>query len=136
MQAGCAIAAPRREWVGLFRPVTFPNRYLVLTFFAAMDVILTALILHLGGREVNALAEALIQRYGLWGIVAFKFVVVAWVVIVAEFVVRRDERAARVLMRWTIALNVLPVVMALVQLLGRISIDPHDLVIALARVIP
>lgn len=66
----------------------FPIEYLLFVFASAMDVILTWLILEAGGRELNPLAEVVINYHGLNGMVAYKFALVVLVVILCESIGR------------------------------------------------
>jgi hypothetical protein len=106
--------------------VIFPNGYVWFVFVSALDIMLTWVVLHLGGREANALANAIIYRYGLPGLVVFKFALVVIVVLICEFVGRRKHESARLLLSVGIMVTCMPVVLALALLgLGLIT-SPHD----------
>src|SRR3954471_5890061 len=60
----------------LVQPAMFPEAYTWFVFVSAMDLLLTWVILHYdGGREANALANAILQRFDLLGLVAYKFLI-------------------------------------------------------------
>ena len=52
--------------------------------------------------------------WGIW--VGFKFCLVVFVVVMAEWIGRRSDRAGRKLAEWSVAVTSIPVVLALVQL--------------------
>src|SRR5262245_22314701 len=100
---------PRRE-------VLFPNGYVWFVLVSALDIMLTWVVLHLGGREANALAERVIFHFGLPGLVAYKFVLVIVVIAVCEIVGRRNREKARKLLSVGIMVTCMPVVLALALL--------------------
>jgi len=101
----------------LRRVALFPNCYVWYVFFAALDVMLTTVVLHLGGSEVNLLADWVLTRYDLPGVVTFKFSLVVLVVCICETVGRRHYRVGRKLAEWAVAITAIPVILALVQIL-------------------
>ncbi|CAN5348753.1 hypothetical protein BH09PLA1_BH09PLA1_13930 [soil metagenome] len=98
------------------RHVIFPNGYAWFVLVSALDIMLTWVILHVGGYEANSLADAIIWRYGLPGLVIFKLVLVTIVVLICETVGRKKHEAARLLLSVGIMLTCMPVVLALVLL--------------------
>jgi hypothetical protein len=96
----------------------YPNHYVWFVFLASLDIMLTWIILLLDGRELNPLADAVIRHLSLPGLVGFKFCLVVGVVVVAEVVGRRNNKAGRKLAEWFVAISAIPVVVALVQLLA------------------
>lgn len=106
---------------GLFsaRPMLFPNAYTWLLLFSAMDIMLTWVILsHPSGREVNALANMVIQRFGLEGAIVYKFGLVLFFIVLCEFVGRLRLNSGRGLSRVGIAIAAFPVVWSLWLLLN------------------
>ncbi len=101
----------------LTRSVLYPDVYLWYVFLAALDIMLTWLILQMGGREENALAKWIIAHGGLVGAVLFKFGTVVFVVLICEYIGRRRAGTGRRVAEWAIALTAIPVVVAIVQLL-------------------
>lgn len=100
------------------RPVLFPDRYAWYVLVSALDVIVTVtLLVHLGAREVNMIAQRSIDNFGTWGLVGLKFASVIFVVVVCEFVGRRRERTGRALATAAIFISLFPVVAALLQVL-------------------
>lgn len=93
--------------------VIFPNGYVWFVFISTLDIILTFLVLHLGGREANQLANAILVSYGLRGLIIFKFALVILVVLICEWVGRRRHESARLLLSTGIIITCLPVVIAM-----------------------
>ena len=81
-----------RHWWG---PVLFPDRYLWLVFLSALDVMLTRVILFLGGSEVNPDADAIIANWGMPGLSVFKFLIIAFVIVACEYIGRISRRQGR-----------------------------------------
>ena len=96
--------------------VQFPNLYTWFVFLSAMDVMLTWIVLHFGGVEVNHMANWFLHHWGLWGMIALKFTVVVVILILCEFLARRDRAMARRIAVWAVVLNALPVITAVVLL--------------------
>ena len=93
-------------------PVLFPNGYVWFVFLSSLDVMLTWVVLHFGGREQNALAERIIYRYGLPGLVVFKFAVVVFVISLCETIGRKHRESARKLLSLGIIITCFPVALA------------------------
>ncbi len=120
----------------------YPNAYAWFIFLAALDILLTYLILHplfsspqvygIGpdtantaeqpvdyherGQEVNALADWVIREHDVPGMVAYKFTLVVIIIVVCEVVGRRRDGLGRRLAEWSAAITSIPVVVALIQL--------------------
>ncbi|MFI4861536.1 MAG: DUF5658 family protein [Phycisphaerales bacterium JB063] len=96
---------------GLFgpRPMLFPNAYTWLLLFSALDIMLTWVILTKGGREVNAIAEWVIRRFSLEGMIVYKFVLVLVFVLICELVGRLRHRSGRTLSAVGVAIASVPV---------------------------
>ena len=103
--------------------VLFPNLYLWLVFVASIDIILTRLVLFFSGTEINPIAALVIKWFGIPGMSAFKFSVVAFVVIVCEFVGRVRWRTARNLAVFAVAISAFPVVWSSVLIMTMIIND-------------
>lgn len=98
-------------------PMLFPGPYKWFVYASALDVLLTWLILLLGGSEVNVLADAVIAFSGLRGILIYKFCLVVLVVVICEIVGRRRPRVGRNLARGAVVITASPVVLSIIQLL-------------------
>lgn len=99
-----------------FSTPLYPNIYVWFVLASALDVFLTFIVLELGGREVNAVAAWVLDAFGLAGMTAFKFVVVAFVILLCQAVGRRNRRTGRRLAEWAVALTFVPVVFTLIML--------------------
>lgn len=106
-------------WRVPFRPVRYPMAHGWSVLLAALDLTLTSVILQLGGRELNVLAEVVIGRFGLAGATAYKFALISFVICLCEIVGRRDVHAGRRFCVAVIAIASTPVVVAAAQLLAR-----------------
>ncbi len=98
------------------QPVLFKTAYSWLVIVSTLDIVFTWLILHRGGYEANALAAGIIERYGLVGMVVFKFSMMAFVISLSEFIGRRKLASARLLAYSAALLSTFPVVVGLVLL--------------------
>ena len=101
----------------LVRRLLFPGVYIWYVILASLDISLTWIILNLGGREENQLANWIFKHGGLVGAVVFKFAMVVLVIVICEFVGRHRNKTGRRVAEWAIALTAIPVVVAIVQLL-------------------
>ena len=90
--------------------VRFPNLYLWLVFLSALDVVLTRVILYFNGTELNPLAAWIIDRGGQLGMSIFKFVIVAFVIIICEYTATVNSRTARRLALAGCLITAIPVV--------------------------
>lgn len=89
---------------GFFRSsVLFPDCHTWLIFISALDLMLTCLIIQLGGYEANLLAAHVIDNYGLPGITIFKFGLTTLVILIAEYVGRRRPPLGRQLATYAVA---------------------------------
>ncbi len=104
-------------WLSL-PAMRYPNAYVWLIFFSAMDVMLTWAILARGGREVNPLANEVIEAWGLNGAIIFKFSLMLLVVIVCEVVARSRAPLARTLAWAAVFISAIPVCYSLGLLLA------------------
>ena len=91
----------------------YPYEHLAFVAVSSLDVILTWLILALGGSEVNPIAALVIHEWGLTGAILFKYSLTLFVVIVCEVVGRTKERTGRALAGVAIAISSLPVLYSL-----------------------
>ena len=94
----------------------FENLYVWFIFVSSLDIMLTAVVLSFGGREVNGLAAVALNRFGLPGMVVFKFLLVTFVICICEIVGQKAPKTGRRLAEWAVALTCVPLVLALVQI--------------------
>jgi hypothetical protein len=111
-------AAQEQSAFGLFGlpHMLYENHYVWFVFLSTLDLLYTWIILLHGGQELNNIADLVIQSYGIWGLLAFKFSLVTLVVIMIEIIGRnRPQTGLRV--AWTaIFITIFPVTVGLSQL--------------------
>ncbi len=118
---GSGPALPPRAF-SLRHPVLFANEYCWFVLLSALDIMLTHTILfkfkELGyyAAELNTFADWVIQRFGLWGAIALKCLSIVTVVIIVEIIGRRRIQTARTLIWCVVAMAIVPVFVALVQI--------------------
>ena len=101
----------------LGRSVLYPTAYSWFVFLAALDIMMTWIILHYGGQEMNKLAALVIFHWQLDGMIVFRFVLLVFVVVLCEVVGRRRYKTGRRLAWAAVIINTVPVLAAVVQLL-------------------
>ena len=94
----------------------FQDHYVWFVLLASLDIMLTWVVLTLGGQEVNVLADSILQHRGLPGLIVYKFALVVFVVVMCEQVGRKRRKTGRSLAEWSIAISTIPLVVALVQI--------------------
>lgn len=106
--------------------VLHPDLYIWYVLFASMDLMLTWKILKLDGYEVNPLADWVLQKYDMPGLVLYKYALVIVVVTVIEFVGRAKPSVGRRLAEWSVAITFIPVGVALTLLYYKLRIEPFQ----------
>jgi Domain of unknown function (DUF5658) len=96
--------------------VHYPNHYAWLVLVASLDIMMTWVILHVGGVEANPIAKWVLHAFGLPGMVTFKFALIIVAILVGEAVGRRDKPKGRRFLEYAIAISTFPVILALVLL--------------------
>jgi hypothetical protein len=104
----------------LHRPVLYPRLYPWLLLVAALDVMLTWVILELGGEEVNAVARAAIEWGGLPGMLLLKFCGIVVVIVACEVAGRRKNSSGLRLAGAATAITCIPVVLS-VFMIGELA---------------
>ncbi|HYF13760.1 MAG TPA: DUF5658 family protein [Phycisphaerales bacterium] len=100
-----------------FRKARYPEQYVWYLFAASLDIMLTfAIIEHFGGSEVNAVADALLRRFGLWGLIGLKYSTVVVVIAICELIGAKYDSVGKKLALVAIAVSALPVGVGLIQL--------------------
>lgn len=101
----------------LHRAALYPTHYGWYVFLSAVDLVLTWLILSQGGRELNIIAAWVIEQFSVFGIVLFKFGVVAFVVLTCQFVGHHDRFTGQRLAQLAIVLSAFPVTVGATHLI-------------------
>jgi hypothetical protein len=109
----------------IFGQVLYPHTYVWYVFVSALDVLFTRVMLHFGGYEVNQLANWVLQRWDIAGMVLFKFALVTLVICICEFVGRKRYRVGRDLGYWAVGITWIPVLLAALQLISFAPLQSH-----------
>ncbi len=89
----------------------FQDEYVWLIGLAGMDVMLTWFVLEkMGGEEVNPIAKLVIDAWGLWGAIGFKFSLLLFVVLACEWISRTNRRVGKFLVWFALIVSASPVV--------------------------
>ena len=118
----------RPKVLALLQAARYPQAYVWFIFVSALDLMLTWVVLYFGGREVNLLADFILQRWALTGMVIYKFMLVILIIFICEVVGYYRAKAGRNLARFAVAITLLPVIVAFIHLLAAIQGHPgfHD----------
>lgn len=98
------------------QPVLYPRIYPWYLLLAALDVMLTWVVLSMGGIELNSIAAWVIDRHDVTGMVLLKFATVLFVLYACERIGRERDHLGRRLATFAVLINCVPVAMALSQL--------------------
>lgn len=113
--AAPGVGADSRAWWRA-RSVLYPERYLWYVLVSSLDIIVTvSVLIHYGAREVNSIAQASIELFGTWGLIGLKFLTLVIVVLICEYIGRKDERLGRIVATVAVAASLSPVLAATVQ---------------------
>ncbi|MCG8509410.1 MAG: DUF5658 family protein [Rhodospirillales bacterium] len=96
----------------------FPDAYCWFILVASMDVMLTWLVLSLGGTEVNPIADRILATTGHWGMVGFKLGITLLVIELCQIVGDRDKRKGSRLAWTAVGISAIPIVWSLGLLLS------------------
>ncbi len=110
----------RRNRIPLLRAARYPQAYVWFIFVSALDVMMTWVVLYFGGREVNALADYILQRWALTGMVVYKFALVVFVIFICEIVGHYRHSLGRKLAVFAVFITIFPVVVAFTHLLAAV----------------
>ena len=98
------------------QPVLFPTAYVLYVVMAMLDITLTWCILQLGGYEVNPVAAFALDRHGLAGMIALKYITIVLVVLSCEYIGRQRRRLALNIADGAAAIHIVPTGLATVQI--------------------
>jgi len=98
------------------RTLAFGPLYFWYVLLATLDLLTTIVILELGGREANGIADAVLQHAGPGGLLVMKYASVMLVVCICEFLAERRPRSGRFVAVVAVALSALPVAVGWAQL--------------------
>lgn len=98
------------------RSIAYGRLYFWYILLATLDLVTTVIILNLGGREANAIANMVLQAAGPAGLLVLKYASVMVVVCICEFVALRKPGLGRFVAVTAIALSAFPVAVGWAQL--------------------
>jgi len=113
---------PRPKIISLLQAARYPQGYLWFVLVSALDLMMTWVVLHFGGQEVNALADHILQRWALTGMVIYKFALVAFVIAICEVVGYYRPRVGWALIWFGVFITFLPVILAFSHLIDSIYV--------------
>jgi hypothetical protein len=106
--------------------VLYPNLYAWLVIASSLDVLLTSVILHIGGGEANPVAARIIRHFDIPGMTIYKFLIVSFFILICETVGRLSPRAGKRLAIASIVITCVPVMVALVLISGFNPLEPPE----------
>ncbi len=71
--------------------VRYPNHYAWFVLASSLDILMTMIVLELGGSEVNPLADRVITAFGMRGVLVFKFAMMGLVILLCEIIGRQRD---------------------------------------------
>lgn len=104
-----------RDPLGFIRSpeMHFQNAYVWFVFISSLDIMLTWKILARGGMEVNPVAAAVIEAWGMEGAIGFKFALMMWVIVACEILARLRRSAGKLLAICAVVISASPVAWSL-----------------------
>ena len=109
---------PEINRIPLLRNALYPQAYVWFIFVSALDLMMTWVVLYFGGREVNVLADYILDRWALPGMVVYKFALVIFVIFICEVVGHHRPRLGRRLSIFAVLITLVPVIIAFTHLLA------------------
>lgn len=79
----------------LRRDLLYTRWYVWILIASAFDIVMTSMVISLGGIEMNPLADAIIARFGMHGAMAYKFALMIFVILMCEIIGRHNLRLGR-----------------------------------------
>jgi hypothetical protein len=104
--------------VSLRHAVLYPSLYCWFILVGTLDILITWIILHAGGREINTIAAKAIELGNKWGIVSLKFLTVVVFVLACERIGRSRAKLGRRLAIAAVAISAAPPVLGILQLIA------------------
>lgn len=118
-----AIALPASEAAvapvaGFFnRAILYEDLLKWFLLLSCLDILFTWVVLHMGGSEVNWIARLFLEHGDLYGLVAFKFTMVVLIILLCDFVGRRNDARGKFIAKAAVVITSFPVILASMQLL-------------------
>jgi Domain of unknown function (DUF5658) len=106
----------------LAAPMRYSRFYPWFVLLASLDIMVTWVVLTMGGQEVNSVAAWALGMGGLFGLIGLKFASVVVVVLICEAIGPRNEQAGRRLAFGSIAISAIPLFVAAYEIATTIAI--------------
>lgn len=100
------------------RSVLYPSLYCWFILAGTLDILITWIILHAGGSELNTIAAKAIELGNKWGIVSLKFLTVIVFVLACERIGRSRSDLGRRLAIAAVAVSAAPPMIGILQLIA------------------
>ena len=94
----------------------YETQYVWFIFVSSMDLMMTWIILYLGGWEANPVARHVLDAFGMNGMVVFKMSLVVLVIVLCEWVGRKSHIAGKRLAIAGVVVTCIPVILAFLLL--------------------
>ncbi len=104
--------------VCLRHAVLYPSLYCWFVLVGTLDILITWIILHAGGRELNTIAAKAIELGNKWGIVSLKFLTVVVFVLACERIGRSQAKLGRRLAVAAVVISAAPPVIGILQIIA------------------
>lgn len=105
------------------KPMLYQQRYVWFVFLSVMDVMMTWIILSAGGRELNWIANAVIEFGGKVWLIGYKMAIVVLVIMLIETIGRMKPTTGSQVATAAIAITAFPVVFAIAQILLYFNVE-------------
>jgi len=99
-------------------PLQLSDYHTWFVLAASLDLMFTWLILGLGGREVNLIADLVLFAHGFPGLILFKFALVLLVVICCEQIARQHMVKAKRVATLAVLISFVPVAWSMMLLIN------------------
>lgn len=95
----------------------YPDAYVWFIVVSTLDLLVTGIILILGGQELNPVARQVHQHWDLLGLSVFKFIIVATVISLCQAIGRLRWHTGRSIAWLGVGVTTVPVIFGATQLL-------------------
>ena len=118
-ESSASPAAPLGFGVWGFPHLLYQNLYIAFVTLSLIDVAVTwgILCVSADGRELNPIAAAMVLKYDLLGLIAYKYALTVWNVMMIETVGRRRYRTGYRLAQVAVGIAAFPIFFAAWQVL-------------------
>jgi len=97
----------------------YQTQYVWFVFLSTLDLLFTWTILHAGGRELNFIADAVIQHGGKLGLIGYKMGWVVLIILMIETIGRKKPHVGKRVAEWAVAITSIPVAIGGILLIAK-----------------